>query len=77
MTRKCAKCGQNTGPSRRVCKDCSLEDRYGTAVDEDDGRDRDDQLEYRCTGCGAEYRGERACPDCGARRRRFIGELAA
>lgn len=33
MPRTCRKCDQNTGPNRRLCKQCALEDRYGTSAD--------------------------------------------
>ena len=31
--RKCRECGQQTGPSRRLCKMCSLEKRYDTPAE--------------------------------------------
>ena len=43
MGRTCKKCGQQTGPDRRLCKMCSLDKRYGndfeTASDVDDEPD--------------------------------------
>ncbi len=36
---KCADCGQTTAPGRRVCKDCSIEDRHGTSADHFDTND--------------------------------------
>ncbi|WP_162989879.1 hypothetical protein [Natronorubrum halophilum] len=33
MPSKCAECGMNTAPGRRVCKDCSMMDRHGTPSD--------------------------------------------
>lgn len=81
MTRKCKQCGQLTGPKRRICKDCSLENRHGVPSDhvEDDGDDQDDveTKRVKCTECGTEYDhdGDCACPDCGARRRRYIGPI--
>ena len=40
MGRTCKKCGQQTGPDRRLCQMCSLDKRYGndfeTASDVDD-----------------------------------------
>ena len=44
MTRKCKQCGQLTGPNRRICHDCSLENRHGVPSDyfEDDEDDQGD-----------------------------------
>lgn len=83
MTRKCVKCGLPTAPDRRICKDCSMQDRHGVPSDhfDDEGEDEDDtETETRrveCTACGTEYDhdGECACPDCGARRRRYVGPI--
>ncbi|WP_226043449.1 hypothetical protein [Natrinema sp. DC36] len=82
MTRKCKQCGQLTGPNRRICHDCSLENRHGVPSDhfEDDEDDQEDGVETKrveCTACGTEYDhdGDCACPDCGARRRRYIGPI--
>ncbi|NUC71749.1 hypothetical protein HTZ84_05395 [Haloterrigena sp. SYSU A558-1] len=33
MTRECADCGATTAPDRRICRDCSIEDRYGVPSD--------------------------------------------
>ncbi|WP_126665276.1 hypothetical protein [Haloterrigena salifodinae] len=86
MTRNCKQCGHLTGPNRRICRDCSLENRHGVPSDhfEDEGDDEDDVETKRaetkrveCTACGTEYDhdGDCACPDCGARERRYIGPI--
>jgi len=78
MGRTCKKCGQQTGPDRRLCKMCSLDKRYGndfeTASDVDD---EPDELEYRCVKCGHEQVGTLSddCEECGERRWRYIGPL--
>ncbi|ELY23225.1 hypothetical protein C500_20586 [Natrialba magadii ATCC 43099] len=57
------------------------ESRYGVPADHFDTADEvDDDRDCRpveCTNCGTEYEtdGSDACPDCGARRRRYIGPL--
>lgn len=76
--RLCKKCGQQTGPDRRLCKMCSLDKRYGndfkSAADVDD---EPDELEYRCVPCGHEQVGTISdkCEECGERRWRYIGPL--
>jgi len=78
MGRTCKKCGQQTGPDRRLCKMCSLDKRYGndfeTASDVDD---EPDELEHRCVKCGHEQVGTLSddCEECGERRWRYIGPL--
>lgn len=75
----CKHCGERTS-NNRLCNTCQrLRDRgfFATASqrrDEDDEPDED--LEYRCTNCQTEYVGSKPCPDCGARRRRYIGPMA-
>jgi uncharacterized OB-fold protein len=39
MGRKCRKCGQQTGPNRRLCQMCSLDKRYGNDPTEDQADD--------------------------------------
>ena len=78
MGRKCRKCGQQTGPNRRLCQMCSLDKRHGndfeTASDVDD---EPDELEHRCVKCGHEQVGTLSddCEECGERRWRYIGPL--
>ncbi|QRV14257.1 hypothetical protein JMJ58_15090 [Haloterrigena salifodinae] len=33
MSRECVDCGATTAPDRRICRDCSLEDRHGVPAD--------------------------------------------
>jgi len=76
--RKCRKCGQRTGPNRRLCKMCSLEKRYGTGFDRgSDVDDEPDELEYRCVACGHEQVGTLSddCEECGERRWRYVGPI--
>lgn len=77
----CASCARPT-PNRYCswCKMFRLENRY--PLDEgadDDTYGADGELEYRCTDCGHEWETTEpgACPECGACRRRYIGELSA
>lgn len=69
----CNACGEPT-PRSDLCKECSLLDRFGQAQDE---APEPDILPYECTVCGEHYRtdGSEPCPSCGARRRRYAGEL--
>ncbi|RQG93707.1 hypothetical protein [Natrarchaeobius oligotrophus] len=88
MTRRCRKCSRPTGPNRRICTDCSLEKRHGVPSDHFDDEDENsednesDDAETRrveCTACETEYDhdGQCACPNCGARRRRYIGPIGS
>ena len=78
----CKRCGQRT-PNNRLCKECQRlerQDFFATDVEGYESNDRDepeDELEYECTACGAEYTtaGQDPCPECGARRRRYIGPI--
>ena len=65
------------------CKMDELERRYGmpsdnfqTTADQIDRSDRD-SLPYQCSNCQTMYEtaGERACPDCGSSRRRYVGPM--
>ena len=73
----CQKCGSQT-PRRRLCRDCARDERHGQALEDEQSEEQDqDVLAYECTSCGSEYEtaDPGACPECGAHRRRFIGEL--
>lgn len=75
----CKQCGSRT-TNARLCNDCQRLERQGFFVSAREERDRDrDELEYRCTACGEKYEtdGSDACPNCGARRRRYIGPMEA
>lgn len=78
---KCAGCGSRVR-GRRLCQTCEVTDHHGEGVDDRDESDTTDDtlkgtLEYECTNCGTEYEwnGSGPCPDCGGRRRRYIGPL--
>ena len=77
MGRTCKKCGQQTGPDRRLCQMCSLDKRYGNDPTEDQADEEPDELQYECTNCGHEYVGTLSddCPECGHDRWRYIGPL--
>lgn len=80
----CRKCGRRT-TNPRLCRDCQLDERYteesrrlASAEDEDeDDQDDEPELPHECTACGAEYEtaGDDPCPECGSRRRRYVGPL--
>lgn len=83
----CKRCGQQT-PNNRLCKECQRlerQDFFVTEVEgyetpeEDDDQDDEDVLEYECTACETKYTtdGQDPCPDCGARRRRYIGPMGS
>ena len=69
----CSACGENT-PRANLCKQCSLLDELD---DVQESAPEPDVLEYECTACGENYRtdGSQPCPACGARRRRYAGDL--
>jgi hypothetical protein len=68
----CPECGQPT-PRAGRCKQCAIVARH----EPDDGEPTSSSL-YECTECGLHYYsdGTEPCPDCGAHRRRYAGELA-
>lgn len=74
----CQHCGCRA--KGRYCRDCERDIRRGVIHDPDDpdrSDDPDSELHHRCTACGTEYYtdGSDPCPDCGARRRRYIGPM--
>lgn len=76
----CVSCGARC--QGRKCKTCLLNDRAENMVARqqgDTGADVDEPTLVECTadGCGQEYwyDGDNACPECGARRRRYVGPL--
>lgn len=71
----CDLCGSPT-PRSTYCKECSRLQERDTVQD---GARSVDVSEYECTSCGSLYvtDGSDACPECGARRRRFAGEVLA
>ncbi|APX98559.1 hypothetical protein [Natronorubrum daqingense] len=74
----CKHCGQRT-TNNRLCNRCqTLEHRDFFVETDGQPTNTDDALEYRCTNCGCEYTaaGSESCPDCGSRRRRYIGPLS-
>lgn len=74
----CNRCGSRT-PRNALCKQCALAKRHTPARDDDaDTAATDDANEYRCCECETEYfdDGSGGCPDCGSKRRQYIGELA-
>ena len=72
MPSDCPDCGQQT-PRAGRCKQCAVVARH-EPTDPEPAR----PAPYECTACGTEYRtdGSEPCPDCGAWRRRYAGELA-
>lgn len=70
----CNSCGSPT-PRSLHCKRCSRIKRLETRLESSPDPD---VLEYECTSCGEHYQtdGSDACPECGARRRRYAGEIA-
>jgi len=73
----CRNCGSRT-TNNRLCSDCQQLERLDFFNTASEQRDRDrDEKEFECTSCGEEYRtdGSDACPNCGARRRRYTGPL--
>lgn len=74
----CDRCGSRT-PWNTLCKQCALRERHTPARDADaDTAATDDPNEYRCCACETEYLddGLSGCPNCGSKRRQYIGELA-
>jgi predicted nucleic acid-binding Zn-ribbon protein len=70
----CNKCGQRI-QSGRLCQTHLLADRDGDDVDVDQNDPVDDSTPVECTQCGTRYDHDgQACPECGSRRRRFVGD---
>lgn len=74
MGRHC-RCGKKLRGHRRKCRQCQLEDRHDNSTTSTDGG-HPETVVVRCTNgdCGEEYLfgGDGGCPECGARRRRFV-----
>ncbi len=80
----CAKCGMPCqGRKCRTCGDADHQkDYYGVPADDTNSDSVDsatDSKPFECTSCGTVYEhdGTNACPECGARRRRYAGPIAA
>jgi len=69
----CSDCGKRT-TRRGRCRQCAIIHVYdGDSQPQPDTRESG----YECTSCGKHYitDGSDPCPDCGARRRRYLGEV--
>jgi len=73
----CNNCGSRT-PRNALCKQCSIIETHTPDRDADADMTASEPNEYRCSVCETEYLddGSDGCPDCGSKRRRYIGELA-
>jgi len=69
----CPDCGEQT-PRRGRCRQCAIIHIHEEA-DQPELDDR--EAGYECTSCGNHYitDGSEACPNCGARRRRYLGDV--
>jgi len=72
---RCKKCGQRI-QSGRLCQTHLLADYEGDDVDVNQSRPVDDDLTpVECTQCGTRFEFDgQACPECGSRRRRYVGD---
>lgn len=72
----CKHCGSATYGSRRECRTCELDRRYGNRG-ADDSPEQPDSVVVECTVCETVYEhdGANSCPDCDARQRRYVGDL--
>lgn len=74
----CQMCGGRA--KGRYCRKCERDRRHGnfqTAADLAEEEHDHGETRMECTACGTEYvtDGSDACPDCGAHRRRYAGDL--
>lgn len=73
----CRKCG--TRCHGRFCVPCRRDEHREDDISGDELSDENsdqDLLEYECTACSHEYLAKSlGCPECGAQRGRYIGEL--